>query len=140
MISVGKYQEGEIDQGAWAVDPPQGFEAELLSSYSFTLRSENDIIAILTAKKLWEGVLTVALLPGTALPDHPVSVVKEVLRSLEAVTSFHDIRKVYTLMDSANPKFIRWIKFLGFSPEYVMKEAGPDGQDMIGYVKSIRGI
>lgn len=134
-MEVRRYEKGDALRGDWPSPPPKGFETACSNAVTVVLWEGTDILAILIATYLWEGVWTVAMQPSTRVAEFPLAIVREVGNAIASLVNYHKVRKLYTLMDPTNTTYIRWIEFLGFSKEYVMTKAGPHGQDMIGYSK-----
>lgn len=135
MVEARLYKEGDLSLGDWEGDPPRSFEFICRTGAALSLWSDDSIIAIFVASPMWDKVWSVSLLSSKRVSRHALSLVKELNRAMDTLVDYHNIRKLYTLMDTANEGYTRWIKFLGFSEEYVMKNAGPNGQDMAGYSK-----
>ena len=133
MIEARMYEKGDVFRGDWYEPPSKSLEMACMAGVSLVLREGEEILAILIANRLWEGIWTVAMQPSKKLQEFPIAVVKEVKRAISTLGSYHKVRKLYTIMDTSNPTYLRWIEFLGFSEEYTMKDAGPCGQDMAGY-------
>jgi len=68
--------------------------------------------------------------------DHCIPVGKafsETVRDLMDYVAAYGYKKQYSLVDSTKDVYIKWIEKLGFVEEYIMREAGDQGQDLIGY-------
>ena len=130
---VRRYKSGDVYKAEWNEPTTPQMDGLFMGNRAFTFLLEDEVVAIMGFSELWDQVGMVAMLVSDKVRGHGLELAKEVRSALKIAVAFYNSRKVYALVDDRYEDFKRWIDLFGFVPEYVMKEAGSDGQDIIGY-------
>jgi hypothetical protein len=95
---------------------------------------DNIPLGILTAVKLWDGVYNVQLVPDkSAIDSKKISLLRGLklcLRDLEKYVKLYGMKRLQT----TTPDLVfykKYMRFLGFEPEGVLRQFGPDGKTHI---------
>jgi len=134
-VEVRPYHKGDVQEGApWreAFDE-QALETGFAATASETITLEGRIIAIMSMIKQNSHVAGVNMVVNDRVRDCPKAFSEAVLGALEFYSVRDQLTKVYTLVREDNDMYKMWIERLGFVKEYIMKNAGEEHQDMIGY-------
>jgi hypothetical protein len=106
--------------------------------YSYTMRYKDAILAVGGVYYQWKGCYFAwatldKLAQGHALPLTRATkhIIKRCAESLGA-------NKVYTLISEDKISNMKWAKLLRFSYEYCMTSAGPNEENIIGMVFSLK--
>ena len=130
---VQQYKSGDVYKAEWNEPATPQMDGLFMSNRAFTFLLEDEVVAIMGFSEMWKGCGVVYMLVSDEVRGHGLELAKEVRKALKIAVAFYNSRKVYALVDDRYDKFKRWIDLFGFVPEYVMKKAGLEGQDMIGY-------
>jgi hypothetical protein len=133
---VREYKLGDVYKVEWKEPLLAGADQQLRDQKSFTLLLDDKIVAIMSFVEVWDSCGFVMMYISDVIKGHGLSLVKEVRTALKIAVAFHNTRKVYAVIDSNRKGLKRWIELFGFTPEYAMIKAGPDGQDMLGYSRT----
>jgi hypothetical protein len=113
-----------------AADPrsEEKIKALISASTYATLIVEDKIIAIIGYYELWPGVIEVWVFPSIHIPDHAVSYLRCAKRYTKSLWRDLPIHRMQTsaINDELHEK---WLTFLGFEKEGIMKSYTADGQD-----------
>jgi len=134
-VEVRPYHKGDVSEGApWreAFDI-QALEAGFAATASETITLEGRVIAIMSMTRHNDHVAGVNMVVNDRVRECPKAFSKAVLGALEFYSIRDQLTKVYTLVRDDNDMYRMWIERLGFVKEYVMKNAGEEHQDMVGY-------
>jgi len=133
MIEVRKYKGGDAELREWRKEVTPHVDLHFLDSDSWSIFLDDEIIAIMGLQVMWPKVAQVTMLVSDDVEKCGKEFSLEVTKALVIHAAYYDLRKVYAIVDDANGRDKMWIERIGFVKEYVMAEAGPDSQDMIGY-------
>ena len=131
------YSSWYKDGDAFDVEPlyPGALQADdlnalLVAGMSVSFYNNGSIVAVAGILQAWTGVANVILQTGVGFKNCHIKIIKEIKILLAIYADTNNIRKYYTTVEKP---FIGWVKLLGFTHEYTMKEACPDSTDLFGY-------
>ena len=104
---------------------------------SFTLISEGRILCVGGIFPLWPGVGQVWLIPsvhGLAKPMVFVRHIKRMLNSMQETGKYH---RVQAIISTQLTRGDRWIEYLGFTKEGLLRKYTPQGTDYFMYAKVV---
>lgn len=104
------------------------------SVQALTYTYDGRIIAAMGFISLWDGVIQGWVVPTVHVYTVPVSFAKTVKRYIEAVAETFNCRRFQT-GSYVDPLHKRWMQFLGFESEGVMKQFTPDKRDYENYAR-----
>ncbi len=84
---------------------------------------------------IWEGLGEAWVMPSNLVSSHKKMFVKLIRSNLEQMTEKFNFRRVQATARADLPKAQRFLEFLGFEREGLLKKYGPDGSDHILYAK-----
>lgn len=119
--------------------PDHPLSSAASSGYSYTFTNGKPA-ALVCCNLLWYGCGQIWALVTDRIRSHGLLFTKACREILEIGGHRKGIRKYYCIINPDIPENIRWVKLLGFEHEYTMKEADPEGRDVLGYSKVISGI
>lgn len=104
---------------------------------TLTVEHNGRVVVCMGLAKLWPGVADCWSLvhPEAGVPA--IKLVRVVRSSLESFAIVEELRRANAM--AHDDKQQRWMRCLGFEYEYTQREAGPQGEDLIGMVKWFRG-
>lgn len=103
-----------------------------------TIESEGRAVAVFGGVKLWPGVGEVWSLVH---PDSGVPARALVRLCKSTVEDWARMEELYRVNAAAfDEKQQKWMRLLGFEHEYTQRRGGPEGIDIYGMVKWIRGV
>lgn len=105
---------------------------------ALTVEHEGKTVVVMGLAKLWPGVADCWSLvhPSSGVPA--IALVRIVKSSLESFAAVEELRRANAM--ASDDKQQRWMRLLGFEYEFTQRQAGPQGEDLIGMVKWFRGV
>ncbi len=103
-------------------------KAMLSIGVSNTLTHDGRILAIVGAYTLWSGVLEVWVVPSHYVTQYPFVYLKYVKKYVQTLLNGYQPHRMQT-QSLNNALHDRWMDFLGFTKEGIMKQFGADKQD-----------
>jgi hypothetical protein len=109
-----------------------------LVGHMLTIESGGQVVVVIGGATLWAGVGEVWSLvhPNSGVPAR--ALVRIVKSSLEDWAKMEKLWRVNAM--AMDDKQMRWMRLLGFEHEYTQRRGGPEGIDLHGMVKWIRGV
>tara|TARA_B100000470_G_scaffold200007_1_gene171383 strand:- start:172 stop:639 length:468 start_codon:yes stop_codon:yes gene_type:complete len=87
---------------------------------------------------IWDGLGEAWVLPSTTVQNHKRMFVKLIRENMERMGDEFAFRRIQATARADAPKARRFLEFLGFEREGLLRAYGPDGADHILFAK-IRG-
>lgn len=109
-------------------------ELALQSTQALTYTYDGRVIAAMGFILLWDGVIQGWVVPTLHVYTVPVGFAKTVKRYVEAVAETFKCHRFQT-GSYVDPMHKRWMEFLGFESEGVMKQFTPDKRDYENYAR-----
>ena len=114
---------------------PEMLSTELLEkAFTYTTMYKGEITAIGGVQKCWPGVGTAFLWALPAFVSYPIASArtwKKIYQSIAEGGEFHRIEATVEVDDDDR---VRFLKFLGFEYEGLMRKYSPEGYDHLRYV------
>lgn len=140
MIEVKEFKGIDILLADWREKPSdaalEGFE----KGSTFTMFYDDEVIAIWSMQLMWDKVGQICMLVSDKVKECGQDFNDEAMKAVHIHNAFHNVRKLYCLIDGSNGVNRNWVERNGFKVEYVMKAAGPQHQDMLGYVLQVADV
>lgn len=120
----------EQEHESFALDPQSGVNIESLIniSISSTMMYNGVVLAILGFYQLFPGVLNVWILPSTHIHDNTFRYLRSVRKYVESLKRDIPCHRIQSLAIS-DEMHDRWMSFLGFEKEGVLKKYSADKVD-----------
>lgn len=83
----------------------------------------------------WPGMAEGWMLTTDKVATHPVSLTKGALRYFNKVATILQLKRLQLTVDCHNSFAINWANALKFTPEGVMRNYGPNGNDYVMYAR-----
>lgn len=109
-------------------------ELALQSEQALTYTYGGRVIAAMGFMLIWDGVIQGWVVPTVYVADVPVAFAKTVKRYVESVAETFKCHRFQT-GSYVDPLHKRWMKFLGFESEGVLKQFTPDKRDYENYAR-----
>lgn len=106
---------------------------------SYTLTEAGELYGVFGGVPLWKGVIETFLIPGDNFAERKLSCIKAIKRHEEMARSALGLWREQTTVPVNNHVAIRWLEFLGYEQEGVLRKFGPDGQDHYRYARLYDG-
>ena len=104
---------------------------------SFTAISNNKPIVSAGMKKVWGKVAEGWVIGTDEMWKHPISIAKIIKRDFARIAKEQDIERIQTAVRKDFKTGIRFVEWLGFEREGLMKKWGFDGTDQYMYARII---
>lgn len=101
--------------------------------FSYTLKSEGNVLAILGITVGWAGVGEVWSVMTDKVSLCPVAFARSARHLLHNVISDLDLDRAHVFARCGFPDTIKWLEFLGFTKEATLEKFGPEGDDYLIY-------
>lgn len=100
---------------------------------TLTVEHACQVVVVMGMAKLWPGVADCWSLvhPSSGVPARQL--VRLVKESLETYAQVEELRRANAT--ASDEKQLKWMHLLGFEQEFVMRQGGPQGEDLVGMVK-----
>lgn len=109
-------------------NPLQAVTQLTKSGPSFTLIIRDQILAIGGFFKYWDGVFECWQIPSKNVPAYAKNYSRHVRYKMREFERQYNIKRVQSSCPN-DDSHDRWMKFLGFSKECILKKFGPLGED-----------
>jgi hypothetical protein len=94
---------------------------------------DNHVVAIGGISCLWEGVAEGWFIIGNIGKLFPLALARIVRLMVDRIIKENNLFRLQVEKEEKNKKAVRFIKWLKFTEEGIMKKFGPDGVDYIRY-------
>ena len=94
-----------------------------------------EILAAAGISIQYPGVGDAWAAPSGLVSEYPLLYARTIRRFFAKIVKEHSLRRVQTVVDPRYPSFLRWIDWLGFEVEGIMRRASFDGTDLFLYAK-----
>jgi len=84
---------------------------------------------------IWDGLGEAWVLPSAAVKNHKKTFVRLIRENMERLSDELAFRRVQATARADAPKALRFLEFLGFEREGLLRAYGPDGSDHILFAK-----
>lgn len=96
-----------------------------------TILLNDRVGAIMGISPVWDGVYDVVFIPGRVFPKNKKTVYRYVKLWLEGLHEHVDWHRLQVTTDMRKPEHQRFIEFLGFEREGVLRAYSSDGHDVV---------
>ena len=104
-----------------------------MPNMAYSMIDDGHLVAAAGLYKVWEGVGEAWLLPSSRLLAKPRKAVKAVRSFLDEISEREGFRRVQATTHADFIRGRRFLEWLGFENEGVLRGYGPDGSDHIIY-------
>lgn len=102
---------------------------------TYTILVNEEPAAIVGCHILWEGAAQIWSISSDLIRGYGLTYYKICDELLQQVAVKYNIRRYHGIVHQGLSENIRWAISLGFEYEFTMREAAPDGVNVIGYVR-----
>jgi len=104
---------------------------------AFTLVDNGHLVAAGGIIPIWEGMGEAWLIPSDVMPRYRLRVIKTLRRRIDEIIDADNLRRLQATVRADYDVAVRFIEFLGFKREGLMKNYGPGGADHYMYSRII---
>ena len=117
--------------------PSAALDAVLQSpnTFGYTFVKEGRVGAVVGGVAMWEGVFQVFAMVNDRMKGHAVSFTEASVGLMASYAKEFSIHRMQCIVDPKIERNVKWVHYLGFHRESVMKGAALGGGDMEMYVK-----
>lgn len=106
-----------------------------LNAFATTFFYGDDPVAIFGASQLFRGVFHVWAFLTEDVKKHPIAFHREVVKLIDWWFKNAQLRRMQMSVKVGFSEGSKWASLLGFVPEGVMKNYGPDGSDYLLFAR-----
>ena len=113
----------------------QAIEEALLRGAGVALVVAGDVVAAAGVCPIWEGAGQMWMRTGVLARNHPYALARAARRFVDAARESLGLRRLQATVKADNAVAVRFIQWLGFAPEGLLRAYGPEGADYVMYAR-----
>lgn len=102
---------------------------------AFTLMDNGHLVVSGGIYPIWDGMAEAWLIPSDEMPRYKLKMIKILREHIDLITAEDGLRRLQATVRADYPVALRFIEFMGFKKEGLMKNFGPDGTDHFMYAR-----
>lgn len=103
---------------------------------AFTLIDNGHLVVAGGIRQIWDGLGEAWMIPSDRIPKYKIKMIKTLRSHIDLITEEDGLRRLQATVRDDFDIAKKFIEFLGFKREGLMKNYGPDGTDHIMYSRT----
>ena len=138
MLRFKKFEKQDLDKIETNFHFPESSKAAMMKESclsAYTAMQENRVFMICGVYRLWDKVGEAWFMMSKYAYDMPISAAKYSSLLLDHVQEDNNLQRIQASVHADDKQAIRYVEWLGFENEGLMKKFGPDGSDYYRFAR-----